>query len=200
MAIARHFLNGVDNFKHSLRPEGFRPRTKQSGFRRRCHAVFQCLEAVLAPRCQLENKIAVGHPVLLSKRLAEGACHAKKPRLIKRGLMIKSFSRSWRRRWRWLRFGTLRIAFNMACARPCRHCIGIHSIFVVHDGIEISDLFHSGLNQGTDGRRACHAGFAVAFHAALRRVDRRAVALKSLHKVGGHCMGNEFCRCVGWAF
>jgi hypothetical protein len=64
-------LNGVDNFKHPLWPESFWPRAKQSVFLRCCHAVFHGLDAVLPLIRQLENKIAIGHPVPLSKRLAE---------------------------------------------------------------------------------------------------------------------------------
>jgi hypothetical protein len=64
-------LNGVDNFKHSFWPKSFWLRPRQSVFIRCYHAVFQGSDAVLPPDRQLENKIAVGHPVPLSKRLAE---------------------------------------------------------------------------------------------------------------------------------
>jgi hypothetical protein len=85
MAIARHFLNGVDNFKHSPRPKNFWPRAKQNVFYRYCHAVFQGLDAVFPLLCQFERK----NCHWTSRPFKQAPCRSGKPKTFRRVLALR---------------------------------------------------------------------------------------------------------------
>ena len=79
----------------------------------------------------------------------------------------------------------------MAGAFPGAEFVAVAAVFVVHDGVEVVDLFHAGFDKATDGGGAFHPFAVVALHLVLCVVDSGAVVREVLHEVGREFVGDE---------
>ena len=79
----------------------------------------------------------------------------------------------------------------MAGALPGGQFIRLRGVFIVHDGVQRVDCFHTLLDERADDGSVADAIFAVAFHVRIGIRDGLAVGLQIGHETGGHFMRHK---------
>jgi len=91
----------------------------------------------------------------------------------------------------WRLFCAFGGALDVAGAEPGAEFVGVAGVFVVHDGVEVFDLFHAGSDEASDGAGALDAAFAAAFLIVFGAVNGLTVGQEVLGKGGGKFFGDK---------